>query len=75
MSRDTPGHYRDMPGQSRLRLPGRTGTHPLRGVPMSRPPRLSGRPIHLSESENAGPSLPGAVGGTLNRSISIGIEK
>ena len=72
MSRDKPGHCRDMPGQSRLRLPGRTGTHPLWGVPMSRPPRLSGRPIHFSESESMGPSYGGAVGGTLSRSISIG---
>lgn len=75
MNRDTPGHCRDMPGQSRFRLPGRTGTCVLGHVPMSRPPRLSGHPNHLSESESTGPSLPGAVGGTLSRSISIGIEK
>lgn len=75
MSRDRPGHCRDMPGQSRLRLPGRTGTHPLRGVPMSRPPRPSGRSIHLSESEIAGPSYRGAVGGTLSRIISPDAEK
>jgi hypothetical protein len=75
MSRDKPGHCRDMPGQSRLRFEGWTGTHPLRGVPMSHPPRLSGRLIHLSESETTGPSYRGAVEGTLSRKISIGIQK
>lgn len=75
MSRDRPGHCRDMPGQSRLRLPGQTGTHPLRGVPMSRLSRATGFLRPISESESTGPSHRGAVAGTLSPGISIGEEK
>jgi hypothetical protein len=74
MSRDMPGHCRDIPGQSRRGLPGQTGTHPLRGVPVSRLPRVAGF-HHLSESESTGPSYRGAVGGTLSRNVELRTEK
>jgi hypothetical protein len=75
MSRDKPGLSRDNAAVSLWREPGRTGTHPLRGVPMSRRPRDTEHSIQLSESESTGPSHRVAVGGTLSRFVSVSAGK
>lgn len=72
------GNFPGNPDEHSGGVPGRNGNRLFRGVPGFPPPMLAAFPVPghpPSESEIAGPSLPGAVGGTLSRSISIGIEK
>jgi len=66
----TGGKFPGIPDEHGGGVPGRNGNRPFRGVPGFPPPMLAADPTS-SESENAGPSLPGAVGGPLSRSISI----
>jgi len=73
VSREQPGiagNFPIVPDEHSGGVPGRNGNRPFRGVPGFPPPMLAAVPTS-SESENAGPSMPGAVGGTLSRSISI----
>jgi len=68
------GNFPVVPDEHSGGEPGRNGNRPFRGVPGFPPPMLAAVPTS-SESESAGPSHRGAVGGTLSRSISIGAVK
>lgn len=68
------GNYPRIPAEHVVGRPGRNGNGVFRPVPVFPVPMLAASPVPgqpLSESEIAGPSHRGAVGGTLSRSISI----
>ena len=68
------GNFPGNPDEHSGGVPGRNGNRPFRGVPGFPPPMLAADPTS-SDSEIAGPSYRGAVGGTLSRIISPDAEK
>jgi hypothetical protein len=76
----TTGKFPGIPNEHSGGEPGRNGNRPFRAVPGFPPPMLAAVPMprrkgESSESEIAGPSYRGAVGGSSSRDISIGEEK